>query len=54
MEGLSAKVLERRARLHGQERRLGAESRPVDLVAQEGVADRRKVDADLVGAAGLG
>jgi hypothetical protein len=53
MQGLSAKGRKRGARLRPQLIRLALEARPVDVVAQERMSDRGKMDADLVGASGL-
>ena len=53
MQGLSAKGRQRRLGWLRQKRRFGAKSRPVDLVAQEGMADRGQMDPNLVGPAGF-
>src|SRR5215472_10985946 len=53
MERLSFKILEGRLRLRSQPGGLGPVASPIYAVAQEGMADRRQVDPDLVGAPGL-
>src|SRR5215831_16801650 len=53
MEGLSAKMAQGFAGPRGELGGLGLESGPVDVVAQERMADMGQVDPDLMGAAGL-
>src|SRR5580704_4679526 len=53
MEGLSAKGLERALGLLRQKHALGAKTRPVNLVAQQGMSDRGQMHPNLVGAAGF-
>src|SRR5262245_13455037 len=53
MQGLSAKGFERGSGRGREVIRLGLEPGSVDVVAEQGVADRGKVDADLMGAASL-
>src|SRR5215469_4063429 len=51
MQGLSAKGGEGRLAGLRQKRRLGPKSGPIDRVAEEGVADRGKMNPNLVGSA---
>ena len=53
MEGLPAKTIDRRFRGRRQQGGLGPETRPVNIVADQRVADRGQMDPDLVGAAGF-
>src|SRR5947207_2051756 len=53
MEGLSAKGLERRLGFQRQKRALGAKTRSIDLVAQQGMPDRGQMQPNLVGTAGF-
>src|SRR5258708_4855337 len=53
MQGLSAKGLEGRSGLGGEAGGLGLEASAIDVVAEERMADRGKMDADLMGAPGL-
>ena len=53
MQGLSAKVPQRLLRRRAEQRRLGQEAGAIDLVAEQRVADRGEMDADLVGTPGF-
>ena len=53
VQGLAAERVERRPRRRRQEARLGLETRPVDRIAEQRMADMGEMDADLVGASGL-
>src|SRR5712691_12254426 len=53
MQGLSSKGLQRDSGLRAEVAGLGLESRPVNVVAEQWVTDRRQMDADLVGTAGF-
>ena len=53
MEGLSAKGLERNLGLLRQKHALGAKTRPIDLITQQGMPDRSQMHPNLVGAAGF-
>src|SRR5688572_20443208 len=53
MQGLSSKGLDRFGGFWAQSGDFRAESRPVDRIADQGVAGMGQVDPDLVGAAGL-
>src|SRR5262245_51952358 len=53
MQGLSAKGLEGGSGGGREVIRLGLEARPVDVVAEQGMANRGQVDPNLMGAAGL-
>src|SRR6516164_11009954 len=53
MQSLSAKGGERGSGVVAELSSLGLEAAAIDVVAEQGMADRGEVDADLVGAPGL-